>query len=519
MNHNRYRFLLVLVSVVIAITLAIQFYWVFKNYEESKRQLQRDIQTSFDLTVADYFTSTSKKNTVGFLSVDGKFPSESMNSLIDSIVLNSKSYKAKTSPNFKTTEFIEIHDDSIKSLMTDRKSKIKQLEIFKNSDNETTSNDKSVNSKLKSFFNVRDSIEIDSSVSITNLSFTDDKFSGKLDKIDKRFTFSYSTNSIDLESMDSLMDLTLEKNDIQINNGFKYNDGEDDFEIGNISGDQFIESNSPQLYKNTKLEMVYSGQEKTLFKRNLAGISLSFVLISGVIFCLFYMLYIIRKQKELSMIKNDLISNITHEFKTPIATACAALEGVQNFTGSGDIDKSNRYLGIGRDQLSKLNLMVEKLLETATIDSERLALQKTRVSINSMLQEVVERFQSQTVKQINFSDLDKDILIYADEFHLENAINNLVDNAIKYGGDSIELLLKASSGNVTISVRDNGKQLTTRNSKNIFDKFYRVPTGNKHNIKGYGIGLYYTRAIVEKHGGSISLDLKPTQFTIELPHE
>lgn len=505
--------------MVIAVTLAIQLYWVFKNYEESKRQLDRDIRTSFDLTVADYFTNSSKENTVGFFTVDGKFPSGKIDSLIDNSVAISKKNKDSKTNKFLSREFLRVEDDSIRFPEKQKKTKPQKLQIFKSKGQDTLNDKSTARSKLKRFFSVKDSVELDGDVSISNLSISDDKFSGVLDKVDKKFTFSFSTNSLDLETLDSIMDIKLQKNDIQINNGFKYNDGEDDFALGNLTGDQLVESNSPQLYKNTSLQMVYSGQEKTLFKRNLAGISLSFILICGVIFCLFYMLYIIRKQKELSLIKNDLISNITHEFKTPIATASAALEGVQNFTITGDVEKSNRYIGIGREQLSKLNIMVEKLLETATIDSELLALQKSHFNIATTLKEAVARYQSMSEKVIELDLKQESMTVFGDEFHLENAINNLLDNAIKYGGDKIALKAIQLNDAISITLTDNGNTLTTRDSKSLFEKFYRVPQGDKHNVKGYGIGLFYTKAIIEKHGGIISLNLKPTTFKINLPNE
>jgi two-component system phosphate regulon sensor histidine kinase PhoR len=231
------------------------------------------------------------------------------------------------------------------------------------------------------------------------------------------------------------------------------------------------------------------------------------------------MLYIIRKQKELSLIKNDLISNITHEFKTPIATASAALEGIQNFTTSGDVAKSTRYLTVGREQLTKLNLMVEKLLETATIDSEKLALQKSHFDMAHTITEAVIRYRGMTEKMIELEIEKETLIVFGDEFHLENAINNLLDNAIKYGGDIIKVKASPLKDSVSIAITDNGTSLTAKDSKYLFEKFYRVPQGDTHNVKGYGIGLFYTKAIIEKHGGTISLHLKPTTFKIHLPNE
>jgi two-component system phosphate regulon sensor histidine kinase PhoR len=218
--------------------------------------------------------------------------------------------------------------------------------------------------------------------------------------------------------------------------------------------------------------------------------------------------------------KNDLISNITHEFKTPIATASAALEGVQRFTNNGDLDKTDRYLNMGRDQLVKLNGMVERILETASLNSNELMLQKSRVEVNELIEMVLNKHQNQTSKKILFDPGTHKITITADSFHLENAINNLIDNAIKYGGDQIDVVLSSTPGSITIIVTDNGHNLSSKDVKLIFDKFYRVAKGNLHDVKGFGIGLFYTKSIIEKHKGTIIATAQPqTIFKITLPHE
>lgn len=513
---------------MVLLTIFIQLQWVTKNYKASERQLERDIQTSFDLTVADYFTNEDKRNTLGFLVEAEKFPEGKIDSLISGVV--SVSEKANARKVLKIPSIDSLYEQASQELTSRKKNdtanrpEIKSIKIdgfkFPSSRKKDTSNvQKKYRSKVNEFLIVKDSLETEENISVTNLTIIDEEFKGSLNSVDGRFTISFTTKSLDLDVIDSLMQITLEKNEIQINYGFKYNDGTDDYEIGDLTGDQKIESKSPNLYNKTKLQMMYSGQGKTLFKRNLVEILLSFILCCVVIFCLYYMLWIIRKQKELSLIKNDLISNITHEFKTPIATASAALEGVQSFNTTGDVEKSNRYLDVGREQLTKLNLMVEKLLETATIDNEKLALQKTKFLLSGSLQESVDRYQKLTDKKLSLQLMDNHISFYGDEFHLENAINNLLDNAIKYGGDIITINAFEKSNVIKITVSDDGKNLKPKDAKYLFDKFYRIPSGDRHNIKGHGIGLFYTKAIIEKHGGSIKLDLNPTTFTIELPYE
>ena len=215
--------------------------------------------------------------------------------------------------------------------------------------------------------------------------------------------------------------------------------------------------------------------------------------------------------------KNDLISNITHEFKTPIATISVVLEGLRNFNVTEDKEKTKNYLNISSDQLTKLNVMVEKLLETATLDSENLELSNEPVNVISLLNTIVDNYQMQTeTKTLSFDPRQEFLETRVDVFHFENAINNILDNAIKYGGNKIQVEVTQNAFSFTISISDNGNSLKKANKDQIFEKFYRVSKGNTHDIKGFGIGLYYTKKIVEKHEGTIQLELKKNHTTFKL---
>ena len=240
----------------------------------------------------------------------------------------------------------------------------------------------------------------------------------------------------------------------------------------------------------------------------------------AVILCLFYLLKIINKQKELAEIKNDLISNITHEFKTPITTVSAAIEAINTFNAIDDKEKTKKYLAISSSQLKKLHQMVEKLLETATLDSEKLLLQKEEIDVVSLVKNIALKndFNSEK-KSIQFASSADKLLVYLDPFHFENAISNLIDNALKYGGNEIEVHINRVLDTLEITVADNGNEIEKNQREKIFDKFHRIPKGNTHNVKGFGIGLYYTKKIVEKHDGKIQLlpSLTNTIFKITLP--
>ncbi len=234
-----------------------------------------------------------------------------------------------------------------------------------------------------------------------------------------------------------------------------------------------------------------------------------------------YLLKIISTQKELAEIKNDLINNITHEFKTPIATVSTAIEAIESFNVIDNKEKTKKYAAISAFQLKKLHQMVEKLLETATLDSESLLLQKEPTNIVDLIAKITKKFELLTKKDINFTTNIDSKILKIDRFHFENAISNLVDNAIKYGGDSIEVTLNSVLNVTEISVADNGKGIDKSQQERIFDKFYRVPKGNTHDVKGFGIGLYYTQKIIEKHNGSINVssNFDNTIFKLQIPNE
>ena len=277
------------------------------------------------------------------------------------------------------------------------------------------------------------------------------------------------------------------------------------------------QSKSTYLPLDEKLEMHYSNASLAILKRGLTDLIISLLITVCVIGSLLYLYRVIYQQKQLAEVKNDLINNITHEFKTPIATITSAIEGIEHFNAAKDPQKTNKYLSISNHQLTKLNHMVEKLLETATLDSDRLLLTLEEVDIRGMLEGLKDKYQLIAAdKHISLETDFVSKVIQADLFHLENAISNLIDNAVKYGGDNIDILLKEVKGKVKIVVRDDGHNIEKNQSERIFEKFYRIPTGNRHDVKGFGIGLYYTKKIIEKHGGSILLNLDANKTSFEV---
>lgn len=263
------------------------------------------------------------------------------------------------------------------------------------------------------------------------------------------------------------------------------------------------------------VNLSYANPIVSILIKGLAGIISSFFLCCIVIFALYYLLHIIRKQKQLSEIKNDFISNVTHEFKTPIATVTSAIEAIKNFNNEQITQKTKQYLDISEEQLKKLNLLVEKVMETALLESSELQINKKKSNIIKLLKNSIEKHQLTTQKNIAFESNIHYFEIEIDEFHFDNAISNLIDNAIKYGGSEIKVSVDKQEELIFITVLDNGGGISKQDEAFVFDKFFRIKNQNINTINGFGIGLYYTKKIIEMHNGIIELAKRNT-FTITL---
>lgn len=237
-----------------------------------------------------------------------------------------------------------------------------------------------------------------------------------------------------------------------------------------------------------------------------------------------YMLRTILKQKRLSEIKNDFINNMTHELKTPIATVSAAVEALQHFNAMNDPAKAKDYLDISRQELNRLSSLVEKVLNIAVEERRDMELLPEPVDVVALIDEVAQRYRLQNGKTVEISVQHNlaDPIALLDRTHFTNAIQNLVDNAIKYSHDpaQVQILCTIEEGWLRIAVRDHGIGIPKAYQQSIFEQFFRVPQGDLHNVKGFGLGLAYVKKIVEEHGGRISVESEPghgSEFTVAIP--
>ncbi|MFM2251166.1 MAG: hypothetical protein RLZZ358_2096 [Bacteroidota bacterium] len=262
-----------------------------------------------------------------------------------------------------------------------------------------------------------------------------------------------------------------------------------------------------------------------VFRQVWLPISSSILFILVIIFCFYYAIRIILKQKALSDIKNDFINNMTHEFKTPLATVSLAVEALQDPELSNQDTFRNRYLGIIREENKRLVTQVEKVLQAAALDRNEFNLKLESIHLPAMLQACMDQFALQVENRggkLEFIGDMKDPYIVGDVFHLTHLFNNLLDNANKYSPSNpkIRVAVKEQGSEVQITFQDQGIGMSRDAVKKIFDKFYRVPTGNVHDVKGFGLGLSYVKTMLEAHHGTIQVQSelgKGSTFTINLP--
>jgi len=273
------------------------------------------------------------------------------------------------------------------------------------------------------------------------------------------------------------------------------------------------------------LTLQFPDEQNYLLKTMWATLSMSAIIILSLVIAFFYTINTIRKQKKYTEIKNDFISNMTHEFKTPISTIALAGEMLADESISKTPEKLARFTNMIREENKRLGVLVESILQTAVLDKGDFKLQRTRFDLHELIQSAKEKIQLQ-IEQKNGklrTDLNaKNSIVFADKVHVTNIILNLLDNAIKYSKDVPDITVSTQniSDGIVFTVEDTGIGISKENAKKIFDQFYRVSTGNIHNIKGFGLGLSYVKAIVTKHGGQISIDSelnKGSTFKIYLP--
>lgn len=241
---------------------------------------------------------------------------------------------------------------------------------------------------------------------------------------------------------------------------------------------------------------------------DMAGIIISSVLIVVLIAAVFaYLVRTLFRFKSVERMRLDLTHNITHELKTPISVAYAAGDSLLNFEQmASDPAVRREYIGIMQRELRQLAAMVDRILRMSVEESDAFTLSEEDCRAGDLVGEAVRPYRMASGKSVRIeTDVEAGLTLRCDRFHMVNALGNLVDNAVKYSGEEVNITVRAAADgdNVVFEVDDDGIGMARGEAERVFDKFYRIPTGDLHAVKGFGLGLYYVRTVAERHGGSV----------------
>ena len=282
----------------------------------------------------------------------------------------------------------------------------------------------------------------------------------------------------------------------------------------------FLEEGSPGY-----LKIFFPGKRSFLWAKVLPSMLTSFLFTSLILFCFAYTVFVIFRQKKVSEMKTDFINNMTHEFKTPIATISLATDSITNSSVISDEERVRRFTNIIKQENTRMLDQVERVLQMARIDKKDFSLDLSEVNLNEVVYKASENTKLKLAKRngnITTELLAQNAIIEGDLTHISNIVHNLLDNAEKYSKETPEINISTRNVNkgVELCVKDKGIGMSKEAMKHIFDKFFRVHTGNRHDVKGFGLGLSYVKALVDAHNGTISVDSEleiGSTFTLFFP--
>ncbi len=487
MQKARFKWISIIIAVSIVITVLTQGYWNYRNYQLNEQRFLNDMQVALDNGVESYYANLAKFE------------------MIDFSHFNRDTLPGAFSYNFS-------FDDSNEDTVIFDYSSFSTVDTLKSGHIFTSVTASSGTQEFvhrgNGTVNLRKIITKDTVLDTIPSRFTD---------LASKIVIALTRDSIDEQSLQKHIQVELTRKALPNRIKLVYYERCCPELAKPLKTANVLQANAAYLPPGIRLNMGFGDYTLKILQMGMVSMLLSLAMAVMIIWGLLYLYQVIKNQRQLAELKNDLINNLTHEFKTPIATISTALEGIDKFNETNDLEKTRKYIGIGQDQLKKLDQMVEKLLETATLEKDEITLNKESIDVSALLQKMLDKYEMTGDKAFE-ADIATGVITRVDPVHFDNALSNLIDNAVKYGGDHIKVKLKASE-QLELEISDNGPGIEKRHQDKIFEKFYRIPKGDQHDVKGYGIGLYYTQKIIDKHGGQITLSSKPglTTFKITLP--
>ena len=484
----------VLMVISILGIAAFQVYWLSQNYAREEKTLKRETEGLFQYTILQLQA--------------GKFK------------LNGVKWNGKDSAMGNVKIFMKDHDESMITRFRPSREMISTINI--------------VRDKLKDSLKIKTDVkpEIIIAGGKSSIRLNDDKmeFDKAIpvlppEKEDYIFNFLYGVDSLQdslrITEIDSAYAKALAREKINI-----------PFSV--IISDRFAAPQSPALRNLSEATVGFAhpvtyklklGNTFPYLLKQIGQPVLFSILLLGITILSFVLLYRnLLKQQRLAALKNEFISNITHELKTPIATVGVAIEALKNFNAIQDPQRTKEYLDISSNELQRLGLLVDKVLKLSMFEKKEMELKYETVDLKGVVSEVVDSLKLQLEKfhakvAVTY---EGDLTLQGDRLHLLSVVFNLLDNALKYSKEepAVKIDLLGSEDRVVLNISDNGIGIAQEYKDKVFDKFFRIPHGDTHNAKGYGLGLSYVAQVIKKHNGTIAIESQPgtgTQFTITLP--
>jgi two-component system, OmpR family, phosphate regulon sensor histidine kinase PhoR len=343
---------------------------------------------------------------------------------------------------------------------------------------------------------------------------------------------NFTTQVFTKDSIQQMIEKALRQNNIKepfdfcVTNIFKYpviiSDG---FSMQNLSN-SYSERLTDDAFISQETLYIYVKEDKNFILHKMAGMIIASILFTTIIVLAFALtIRTLFNQKKLSEIKSDFINNMTHELKTPLATISLAIDALLNERVIHDTDKIKYYSGMIKEENKRMNKQVEKILQAARIERQEINLNLQELDAHNLIRKVAENLILQIQEKNGTLTLKLKAakhIVMADEVHFSNIIFNLLDNAMKYSKDNLHIEVETNvvSNMLAVRVKDNGIGMNKETQSRIFEKFYRAHTGNLHDVKGFGLGLSYVKAMAEAHGGKVKVESalgKGSTFTIYVP--
>lgn len=516
MNKKIIWFLIAAIGIASITLVVVQSIWINNAISLKEKQFHQDI-----LRILDHVVKDVEEQEIIYQAVNESGPQKFTYGQNTARIYNRKNEVQQTSSSVKTSQF----DSQIFILNNDSSSLSRNLGNF---GVDSSMFNLSPMDKSKAGNSPRKGLDFPVSDKLLNRKVFVENVVNKLVRVEVDIK-----DRINLEMIDTTIRNELERNKVDLTYYFKITDHRGRQILSNFDDglDMFYQSYSRRLFPNdliskpSYLYLYFPKQYKFILKSMSPLILVSFFLILIIIAIFSVNLYVILKQKRLSEIKGDFVSNMTHELKTPISTISLAAQMLKDKSipiENKNVDSISRIIS---DESKRLGLQVEKVLQMAIFEKGRIKLKLREVDLHKIIQTVQKNFELQ-IKQKNghmeiFLNAERPVVLI-DEVHITNVISNLTDNAIKYSKEFPEISIATVNvkDGVHLIIEDKGIGISKENQKRIFDQFYRVPTKNIHNVKGFGLGLSYVRKIVDSLHGKIWVKSElgiGTTFTIYLP--